>query len=153
MILFPLPIQIPETMASPNSTPLNSNGIPPFSALPLGKGDPFFSAWGLYGPDDQLGTLNRLTPARVLAAASQEIRTGVRISIDAPLNAHTRSGKAYFARALFHQELIHKAPKIVNDDIWTFNSQVSTQWDGLRHYGYQTDERYVLRFLFGRDVA
>lgn len=21
--------------------------------------------------------------------------------------------------------------------VWTFNSQVSTQWDGLRHFGYQ----------------
>jgi hypothetical protein len=38
----------------------NENGIPPFSALPLSKEDPYLSAWGLYGEDDQLGTLNRL---------------------------------------------------------------------------------------------
>lgn len=125
----------------PSNTPLNSNGIPPFSALPLGKKDPFFSAWGLYGPGDELGALNRLTPARVLAAASSEIRSGVRISTDAPLTVHTKSQKAYFGRAIFHQELLHKAPKIVNDDIWTFNTQVSSQWDGLRHYGYQKEER------------
>ena len=131
-------------MTSPNpTTAINPNGIPPFSALPLGKGDPFLSAWGLYGPGDELGALNRLTPARVLAAASAEIRSGVRISTDAPLTAHTPSGQAYFARAIFHQEILRKAPKTVNDDIWTFNSQVSSQWDGLRHYGYQKEERYV----------
>jgi hypothetical protein len=31
----------------------------------------------------------------------------------------------------------NKAPRIVNDDIWTMNSQGSTQWDGLRHFAYQ----------------
>ena len=30
---------------------------PPFSALPLRKSDPPYSAWGLYGPNDELGTL------------------------------------------------------------------------------------------------
>lgn len=30
---------------------------PSFSALPLRKGDPPYSAWGLWGKDDQLGTL------------------------------------------------------------------------------------------------
>ncbi|KAK4697777.1 hypothetical protein P7C71_g356, partial [Lecanoromycetidae sp. Uapishka_2] len=35
--------------------------IPPLSSLPLGQDDPPYSAWGLYGKDDQLGTLNRLT--------------------------------------------------------------------------------------------
>ena len=132
-------------MASANpDIPLNSNGIPPFSALPLRKEDPFFSAWGLYGPSDELGALNRLTPERVLAAASSEIRSGVRISTDAPLNAHTPSGHAYFSRVVFHQELIHKSPKIVNDDIWVFNTQATTQWDGLRHYAYQDEKTYVI---------
>jgi len=41
-----------------------------------------------------------------------------------PLSAQTRSKKAFFQRALFHQEIIHKHPRIVNDDIWTFNTQV-----------------------------
>lgn len=30
---------------------------PSFSALPLRKDDPPYSAWGLWGKDDQLGTL------------------------------------------------------------------------------------------------
>ena len=67
------------SQAEENAKPqLNENGIPPFESLPLRKGDPKFSAWGLYGDDDQLGTLNRLTDETVLAAAKSEIRTGAR---------------------------------------------------------------------------
>ena len=51
---------------------------PRFSDLPLRKGDPPYSAWGLYGPNDELGTLNRLTDELVVKAASEEIKSGVR---------------------------------------------------------------------------
>lgn len=57
---------------------LNENGIPSFDSLPLREGDPHHSAWGLYGEDDQLGTLNRLTDERVAAAAKNEIKKGIR---------------------------------------------------------------------------
>ena len=71
--------QIAATMGSPSSDyRLNENGIPPFEALPLQKDAPMYSAWGLYGENDELGTLNRLTDERVAAAAKDEIRTGVR---------------------------------------------------------------------------
>ncbi|KAH9901986.1 hypothetical protein F4778DRAFT_135115 [Xylariomycetidae sp. FL2044] len=119
---------------------VNENGIPNFQDLPLRKGDPHHSAWGLYGDDDQLGTLNRLTDERVAAAARTEIKTGQRISLNLPLNQQPR--RSFFQRALFHQELIAKAPRTVNDDVWTFNSQVSTQWDGLRHFAYQKEKLF-----------
>jgi len=71
--------QIAATMGSPSSDyQLNENGIPPFEALPLQNDAPMYSAWGLYGDNDELGTLNRLTNERVAAAAKNEIRTGVR---------------------------------------------------------------------------
>lgn len=57
---------------------LNENGIPSFDDLPLREGDPPHSAWGLYGDHDELGTLNRLTDARVAAAAKSEIQKGIR---------------------------------------------------------------------------
>ncbi len=66
-----------QTMASP-AYKLNENGIPRFEDLPLRKGDPHHSAWGLYGENDELGTLNRLTDERVVAAARAEIKSGVR---------------------------------------------------------------------------
>jgi len=52
--------------------------IPKLSELPLDKGDPHHSAWGLYGKDDELGTLNRLTDDVVLRAAREEIQMGIR---------------------------------------------------------------------------
>jgi len=120
---------------------LNENGIPYFEDLPLRKGDPHHSAWGLYGEKDELGMLNRLTGERVVEAANGEIKTGTRISLNWPLDAQG-STKSFFNRALFHQEVFQKPPRIVNDDVWTFNSQVSSQWDGLRHFGYQKEEKF-----------
>jgi hypothetical protein len=54
---------------------------PPFSSLPLNKGDPPHSAWGLWGKDDQLGTLNYLTEENTRAAAS-EITEGIRVGLN-----------------------------------------------------------------------
>jgi hypothetical protein len=54
---------------------------PAFSELPLNKGDPWLSAWGLWGKDDELGTLNFLTED-VVKAASSEIKDGVRVSLN-----------------------------------------------------------------------
>lgn len=64
-----------------NTIQLNENGIPPFESLPLGRNDPRWSAWGLYGETDELGTLNRLTDERVALAAGGEIRTGARYGL------------------------------------------------------------------------
>ena len=41
--------------------------------------------WGRWGPDDQLGTLNLITPERVRDAASL-VRTGRRVSMEIPIN-------------------------------------------------------------------
>jgi hypothetical protein len=54
---------------------------PSFSSLPLKEGDPHHSAWGLWGPDDQLGTLNFLTEENTLEAA-KEIKEGVRVNLN-----------------------------------------------------------------------
>lgn len=69
----------------PPATQLTERGIPNFEELPLRKDDPPYSAWGLYGPDDELGTLNRLTDEQVVAAAKSEILTGKRYKITPPL--------------------------------------------------------------------
>jgi kynurenine formamidase len=41
--------------------------------------------WGRWGPDDQLGTLNYLTPDKVVAAAAL-VRSGRRASMEIPIN-------------------------------------------------------------------
>ncbi|SLM38618.1 Kynurenine formamidase [Lasallia pustulata] len=89
--------------------------------------------------DDGLGTLNRLTDDLVLKAAKQEIQTGIRISLNWPLDAQS---KPLFGRQGFHKTIYHRAPRIVNDDVWTFNTQSSSQWDGLRHFAYQKEQKF-----------
>ena len=49
---------------------------PKFDDLPLSPGDPKGSAWGLYGKDDELGTLNLIT-ADVVREAATEIKRGI----------------------------------------------------------------------------
>ncbi|KAL2823613.1 hypothetical protein BDW59DRAFT_163191 [Aspergillus cavernicola] len=105
---------------------------PHFADLPLRKGDPPWSAWGLYGQNDQLGTLNLLTPTTV-AEAAKEILTGHRIGLDLPIDY---LGKPSHGRQGLDHKIIWKSPRSVHDDEIAFNTQISTQWDGLRHIGY-----------------
>lgn len=53
---------------------------PSFDALPLRKGDPMASGWGLWGDDDEFGTLNLLT-ADVVKAAAAEVVTGETVAL------------------------------------------------------------------------
>ncbi|KAI5201822.1 hypothetical protein E4T39_05048 [Aureobasidium subglaciale] len=115
-----------------------SQSRPPFSSLPLDKNGPHGNAWGLYGSSDQLGALNLLTPSTTVAAA-KEIQHGIRVSVDWPLD---KMSPPCFNRVAFGHSINNKAPRSVNDDTVTFNTQSSSQWDGFRHYGYQKEKRY-----------
>lgn len=109
--------------------------FPPFSSLPLDPSGPPGNAWGRFGPDDRLGMLNLLTPA-VVARAAEEIKTGIRVSLDWPL---TKPKYPSHGRPPFKHEIVNRARgpelRVVNDDVLTFNTQASTQWDGFRHFG------------------
>jgi len=122
---------------------MTESGPPvPFSSLPLNKSHAAtrLNAWGAYGADDELGFLNRQTPATVAAAAASEIKSGVRVPLDAPLDF--QGPKPLFGRQIFKKDVYQKKPRIVHDDTWAFNTQSSTQWDGLRHFGYQAAQRF-----------
>lgn len=54
--------------------------LPRLEDLPLSKGDPPFSAWGLW-ENAKLGSLNYLTDEFVLAAARENIQTGARVGL------------------------------------------------------------------------
>ncbi|KAL0931558.1 uncharacterized protein CTRU02_214293 [Colletotrichum truncatum] len=110
---------------------------PSFRDLPLDKKGPHGNAWGLWGLDDQLGTLNLLTDDVVACAARENIINGQRVSLN-----WSMTGASYpkFARKLLELNTINKAPlKHAHDDEWSFNSQCSSQWDGFRHYAYQDE--------------
>ncbi|KAF4503577.1 hypothetical protein FAGAP_185 [Fusarium agapanthi] len=104
---------------------------PDFDELPLDKTGPRGNAWGLWGGDDQLGTLNHLTGEVVGQAARENFKTGIRVSLN-----WSMKGASYpkFACKNLDLRLINKTPlKHAHDDKWNFNSQCSSQWDGFRH--------------------
>ncbi|RMD39904.1 hypothetical protein DV735_g5225, partial [Chaetothyriales sp. CBS 134920] len=120
----------------------------PFSALPLVRSETApkrLNAWGAYGADDEVGFLNRQTPSIIAAAASSEIKTGIRVPLDASLDFQAvdhKGGKPLFHREPFVKNVYQRKPAAAHDDTWTFNPQSSTQWDGLRHFGYQAAKRF-----------
>lgn len=75
-----------------------------------------------------------------MSEAAKEIKSGIRISLNWPLDA--QSDLVFFGRQAFHQNMYDKPPKVSNDDVWTFNTQSSSQWDGFRHYAYQKEARF-----------
>jgi kynurenine formamidase len=58
--------------------------LPSYRELPVKKGAPPGSAWGLWGDDDQLGTLNLLTDERTRRAAAA-VRRGSVFPLNLPL--------------------------------------------------------------------
>lgn len=52
-----------------------------FDDLPVDKSGPHGNAWGKWGPNDQLGTLNYLTAEVIAKAANENIKTGRRVAL------------------------------------------------------------------------
>ncbi|KAH7166592.1 putative cyclase-domain-containing protein [Dactylonectria macrodidyma] len=110
---------------------------PLFDDLPLRPGDPKSSAWGLWGEDDELGTLNLLTP-EVVKRAAAEVMTGKTIPLNLPLNAFGQPMNP--VRKPCTHRIIAKGH--ANDDELDINTQGSSHWDGPRHYPYQETLQY-----------
>ncbi|KAJ3536863.1 hypothetical protein NM208_g6540 [Fusarium decemcellulare] len=122
---------------------LEAEDLPSYKDLPKVKGMPHGCAWGLFdkhdGQKDQLGTLNLLTPKKV-RRAKEEIQTGVRVSLDYPLNAVKDPGHNRIPLAHKFKDL---RPIVVGlDEEITINTQTSSQWDGLRHWAHQGSQLY-----------
>ncbi|KAF7314968.1 Serine/threonine protein kinase PRP4 [Mycena indigotica] len=104
--------------------------IPSFDALPAFKNLPG-CAWGVWGPDDQLGTVNLLTDEVVKRAAAEEVKLGTGVSLNWPLNFPE---KPVFKRKAPEVNQIVRLAVGIRDDEIHINSQSGTQWDGLRHF-------------------
>lgn len=117
--------------------------------------------WGRWGEDDQLGTLNHITPEAIRHAATL-VKAGKAIAMGAPLNAHGPQGAHGLRRNPIHvmtvdggdrqldqlakewrgpteqwvAELYEKAPGRFTDDYIIMPLQSCTQWDALSHFFY-----------------
>ena len=108
------------------------NTLPSFDELPIKSDAPPHSAWGVFGDDDQIGTINLLTPERV-AAAARLVKSGQVFALNWELEL---PHPPLFGRAVL-QHTIKSRRKNVFDDVYdNFNTQSSSQWDGLTHFGH-----------------
>jgi len=106
----------------------DAKNMPSYADLPVKAGAPAGSAWGLFGDDDQLGTLNLLTAERVVEAAKL-VRTGAVV----PLNLRIdEPNPPLFGRGA-PKQVMHVGPVSRDDYLDNFYPQASSQWDSMRH--------------------
>jgi kynurenine formamidase len=108
--------------------------VPEYADLPHFDRTPEKHAWGVFGKDDQLGTINHLTPDRVVAAAKL-VRTGKVINLSLPLNFPTTLYNGTTRAGYQHKMTVNRGGR--DDLLDNFAMQGSSQWDGLRHVRYR----------------
>lgn len=117
------------------------------------KNRPEGSNWGDFGPEDQLGRLNLLTPEKVRQGVA-EVHEGLSFCLSLPLNLPGKNllNPRRYAPVLRPTELdgtpfinfpaarIDAAyPDIISDDAVLLWTQYSSQWDSLAHVGQYFD--------------
>jgi len=117
---------------------LDWSKVPNFDQLPVKPGAPPESSWGVFGDDDQFGCLNFLTPQGVVDAA-QLVKTGKIFRLDAKVGF---AKPPLFGRAAVKHQVLPLAPFANDDLVNNYNTQESTQWDGLAHVGFPRLESY-----------
>ncbi|MCI2416454.1 cyclase family protein [Saccharopolyspora sp. K220] len=114
---------------------------------------PVGSNWGDFGPDDNLGRLNLLTPEKVRAGAAEVVEGAaycLSLPLDLPggnvlnpnrfppvLRPTRRAGEVNYN---FEMDRLHPGhTDVLCDDLAVLHLQYSTQWDSLAHAGSMFD--------------
>ena len=117
----------------------DSSSLPSYDELPVAP-QGGRSAWGIFGPDDQMGLINLLTPERA-AAAARLVRKGAVFSLNAAVDAFEPAIAGN--RSAPRHAVTHVPGSFVFDDVYdNFFPQASSQWDSLGHVGYCPDAFY-----------
>jgi kynurenine formamidase len=114
--------------------------LPSYDQLPVRAGAPAGAAWGVFGDDDEVGTINLLTPERVRAAATS-IRTGKVFAMNLPINI---PDPPLFTRGKHKHtvKLFPNADFVLDDYLDNFYPQASSQWDALAHVKHPVHGAY-----------
>ena len=107
--------------------------VPTYAQLLARTDGPPGTAWGVWGADDEIGTLNHLTPQRVREAAAL-VRTGERISLDHPLEAFDPPPAP--TRKPLQHNMFGANDHHRDEYLDSFYTQGSSQLDGLRHFAH-----------------
>ena len=109
--------------------------------------------WGDFGPDDQCGRLNLLTPQKVREGIA-EVHEGLTFCLSLPLDypggnllnprrhppvlrPTVRNGRPNMNYRLFTDNLLQT--DVLSDDLAVLHLQYSTQWDSFAHVGQMFD--------------
>jgi len=104
--------------------------VPNFAELPVRDGAPAGSSWGVFGDNDEIGTLNFIGPEQV-AAAAKLVTTGHVFPLNWDLSLPS---PAFFKRrSITHTVIERREGFVIDDYLDSFWPQASSQWDGLRH--------------------
>ena len=123
------------------------------SATPRWKHRPPGSNWGDFGPDDQNGRLNLVTPEKVRQGIA-EVKEGLVFCLSLPLDLPggnllnprrhppvlrptVRNGKPNLNYKLVGDNARHS--DVISDDLVLMHLQYSTQWDSFAHVGQLFD--------------
>ena len=113
----------------------DADGPPPMSRAQFDELMTEISNWGRWGDDDQLGTLNLITPARRVAAATL-VEDGESISLALDLN---KQKDALNTEPFKHEVLIEKfGGHDVSGDTYSvfYHGYAHSHMDGLAHFAH-----------------
>jgi kynurenine formamidase len=115
--------------------PSSGGALPNYDDLPVKEGAPAGSSWGLWGDDDRFGCLNLLTPERA-AAAAKLVTKGKVFALNLE---YELPDPPLFGRQAPRHDVLGDGG---HDDVLTFNTQSSSQWDGFRHVQHPLHKHY-----------
>lgn len=106
--------------------------LPSYDELPLDESKPPRSSWGLWGDEDQLGAMNKLT--------SESTLRGVKCANQGktiPLNWKLEEpNPPFYGREVMHHSMFPIGDFAMDDYYDSFYPQASSQWDALNHVSY-----------------
>ncbi|KAK9700629.1 hypothetical protein K7432_012100 [Basidiobolus ranarum] len=114
--------------------------LPDYDHLPINSKYPGKTAWGVWGEEDSLGTLNKVTTEATTKAA-QCVKKGQYF----PLNWEMeKPHKTLLGRPTLKHRLKPLTPTNLafDDEYDDFNTQASSQWDELNHFCYIAAGKY-----------
>ena len=109
------------------------DGLPSYKSLMNRQDAPPGSSWGLFGTDDQVGTLNFLKLASLVDSAA-EVRAGTAFSLDVP--SDTFASALSPSRKPVQHHIFQHDPYHRDEWLDSFYPQYGSQVDGLRHIGH-----------------
>ncbi|MEI7924762.1 MAG: cyclase family protein [Chloroflexota bacterium] len=117
-------------MAGSNQGSFDINTVPKYRDLPLVEGTDERHAWDVFGPGDNLGTINYLTPEHVQESVKL-VKRGVCFNLDLPLDQPERPQGS--GNRATYQHNIYRTDGGGDDSIDNFYLQSSSQFDALTH--------------------